>query len=153
MDEIDRRILKQLQLDSSHTVAEIAEAVGLSQTPCWRRIKRLEDEGIIKSRVALLDPDRLGLGLTGYVLIRTAHHNDEWLEAFAKGVERIPEVVEFHRMTGDVDYLLKIVAPDIAGYDVIYKQLIRTAELSDVSASFSMERIKYTTELPLSYAP
>ena len=151
MDDIDRRILKALQEDASGSVAEVAERAGISQTPCWRRIKRLEEAGYIKKRVALLDAQKLNLGLTGYVLIRTANHSDEWVQKFAEGIRQIPEVVEFHRMTGDVDYLLKIVAPDIKGYDDIYKRLIRTAELSDVSASFSMEEMKQTTELPLDY--
>jgi Lrp/AsnC family transcriptional regulator len=152
MDEIDRRILTALQDDCSGSVNEIAERAGVSASPCWRRIKRLEDEGYIRRRVALLDQDKLNLGVTGFVLIRTSRHDAAWLERFAAGVCRIPEVVEVHRMTGEVDYLLKIVAPDIAGYDAIYKRLIQVAELTDVSASFSMERLKSTTALPLDYA-
>lgn len=151
MDQIDRKILASLQEDASGSVAEIAERAGVSQTPCWRRIKRLEDEGIIRKRVALLDPSRLNLGLTGFILIRTATHSEEWLRKFADGVARIPEVIELHRMSGDIDYLVKFMVDSIAGYDALYKRLIKVAELSDVSAGFSMECLKYTTELPLDY--
>jgi Lrp/AsnC family transcriptional regulator len=151
MDDTDRRILKALQEDCSGSVAEIAERAGVSASPAWRRIKRLEEEGFIRGRVALLDQEKLNLGVTGFVLIRTSRHDQAWLERFAKAVCAIPEVVEVHRMTGEVDYLLKIVAPDIAGYDTIYKRLILAVELTDVSASFSMERLKSTTALPLDY--
>jgi len=149
LDAIDRRILRQLQRDATQSLAELADAAGISQTACWRRIKRLEQDEVIQQRVTLLSHQALGLGLIGFVMIRTSNHSDSWLEKFAAGVRAIPEIIEFHRMAGDVDYLLKIVAPDIAGYDAIYKKLIKVAELSDVSASFSMEQIKYTTELPL----
>lgn len=149
LDAIDRRILRQLQRDATQSLVELADAAGISQTACWRRIKRLEQDGVIQRRVTLLSHQALGLGLIGFVMIRTSNHSDGWLEKFAAGVRAIPEIIEFHRMAGDVDYLLKIVAPDIAGYDAIYKKLIKVAELSDVSASFSMEQIKYTTELPL----
>lgn len=152
LDQIDRKILATLQSDASGSVAEIAERAGVSQTPAWRRIKRLEDEGIIRKRVALLDPAKLNLGLTGFILIRTATHSEEWLQKFADGVSRIPEVIELHRMSGDIDYLVKFMVDSIAGYDALYKRLIKVANLSDVSAGFSMECLKYTTELPLDYA-
>ena len=149
MDSIDRKILRELQRDCSGSIAEIADRAGVSQTPCWRRIKKLEEAGYIKQRVALLDQDLLNLGMTAYVMIKTSHHDDSWLTRFSEGVSLIPEVIEIHRMAGDIDYLLKIVATDMSDYDRIYKRLITVAELFDVSASFSMERIKSSTELPL----
>ena len=130
-------------------IAEIAERVGLSTTPCWKRIKRLEREGVIDRRVAILNRERLGLGVTVIVAVRTAHHTDEWLKAFAEGITRIPEVVEFYRMSGDIDYLLKVVAKDIADYDRIYHKLTKVAPLHDVSSSFAMQEIKSVTALPL----
>jgi len=149
IDSIDRAILDALQRDASGSTQQIAAAVGLSQNPCWRRIKRLEAAGFIRGRVALLDPDKLGVGITVFVSIRTNQHNDAWLERFAGGVMEIPEVVELYRMSGEIDYLLKVLVSDIAEYDRIYKQLIEVAELFDVSSSFAMERIKYTTAIPL----
>ena len=149
MDSIDRKILRELQRDCSGSIAEIADRAGVSQTPCWRRIKKLEEAGYIKQRAALLDQDLLNLGMTAYVMIKTSHHDDSWLARFSEGVSLIPEVIEIHRMAGDIDYLLKIVATDMSDYDRIYKRLITVAELFDVSASFSMERIKSSTELPL----
>jgi Lrp/AsnC family transcriptional regulator len=148
-DRIDRRILAILQDDATTAVSDIAERVGLSSTPCWKRIKRLEREGFIRKRVALLDRDRLGLGVTVIVAVRTARHSEDWLQSFADGVARIPEVVEFYRMSGDIDYLLKVVARDIADYDRIYRKLTRVADLHDVSSSFAMQEIKSTTALPL----
>ena len=149
-DALDRSILRELQRDDSRSVQEIADAVGLSQNPCWRRIKRLEQAGVIDRRVAILDPAKLGKGMTVFVSIRTNQHNEDWLSRFASGVMQIPEVVELYRMTGDVDYLMKLLVADIAEYDRIYKKLIEVVELSDVSSSFAMERIKSTTEVPLS---
>jgi Lrp/AsnC family transcriptional regulator len=149
LDAIDRRILEVLQEDAAIAIAELAERVGLSQTPCWKRVKRLEREGVIARRVAILDRDRLGLGVTVIVAVKTAHHNDEWLKSFTEGVARIPEVVEFYRMSGEIDYLLKIVARDIADYDRIYRKLTKVAPLTDVSSSFAMQEIKSTTALPL----
>lgn len=148
-DAIDRRILALLQEDATLPVAEIAERVSLSQTPCWKRIKRLEREGFIERRVALLSREKLGLGVTVMVAVRTSHHTEEWLQSFAEGVALIPEVVEFFRMSGEIDYLLKIVARDIADYDRIYRKLMRVAPLHDVSSSFAMQVIKSTTALPL----
>jgi len=149
LDRIDARILAALQGDASLPIAELAESVGLSSNACWRRVKRLEEAGIIRRRVALLDPAKLGLGVTVFVSVRTNEHAEEWLEKFAKGVADIPEVVEFYRMSGDVDYLLKVMVADIAHYDRVYKRLIKVAKLSDVSSSFAMEQIKYTTSVPL----
>jgi Lrp/AsnC family transcriptional regulator len=149
MDSIDKKILNALQTDCSGSIADIADRAGVSQTPCWRRIKKLEEAGYIDKRVALLSAEALNLTMTAYVMVKTAHHDDAWLRRFSDGVQSIPEIIEIHRMAGDIDYLLKVVASDIAEYDAIYKRLITVAELSDVSASFSMECIKTTTELPL----
>jgi Lrp/AsnC family transcriptional regulator len=149
LDRIDVAILSELQFDGSLSIASLSERVGLSATPCWKRLKRLEDDGIIESRVALLNRKKVGLPVTVFVSIRTAHHDEKWLEQFAAAVVSLPEVVEFHRMSGDVDYLLKVVTSDIDGYDQIYKRLIKVAQLSSVSSAFSMEEIKFTTALPL----
>lgn len=149
LDVFDRRILTILQEDATVAVAEIAERVGLSATPCWKRIKRLEREGVIERRVTILNRERLGLGVTVIVAIRTARHSDDWLEAFARGVAQIPEVVEFYRMSGEIDYLLKVVARDIGDYDRIYRKLTKVADLHDVSSSFAMQEIKSTTALPI----
>jgi Lrp/AsnC family transcriptional regulator len=149
LDRIDVAILSELQSDGSLSIASLSERVGLSATPCWKRLKRLEDDGIIESRVALLNRKKVGLPVTVFVSIRTAHHDEKWLEQFAAAVVSLPEVVEFHGMSGDVDYLLKVVTSDIDGYDQIYKRLIKVAQLSSVSSAFSMEEIKFTTALPL----
>ena len=151
MDDIDRKILRSLQEDGSRSLAELAEIAGLSQTPCWRRVQNLEKAGVIKGRVALLDAEKLNVGTTVFVRIKTSQHNYEWLEQFAKAISGIDEVVEFYRMSGDIDYLLRVVVPDIAGYDAVYKRLIKAADLADVSSSFAMEKIKSTTALPLTY--
>ena len=150
---IDRKILALLQEDVSQPVAAIAERVGLSPSPCWRRIQKLEEDGYIRGRVAVLDPDKLNVGVTVFVAVRTSQHDLAWLETFATAVRDFPEVVEFYRMSGDIDYLLRVVVPDIAAYDAFYKRLIQRVTLSDVSSSFAMETIKYTTALPLAYAP
>jgi Lrp/AsnC family transcriptional regulator len=149
LDPIDRRILRELQADATLSVADLAERVGLSQTPCWKRIKRLTDDGVIERRVALLDRDKLDLGLVVFVAVRAARHDEEWLNAFARGASSLPEVVEFYRMSGETDYLLKVIVRDIAAYDRFYKRLIAAAPLGDVSSSFAMEQIKFTTALPL----
>lgn len=151
MDDFDRKILSLLQRDASLSVAEIADRVGLSSTPCWRRIQKLEADGVIKHRVAILDPEKVNVGVTVFVSIRTQHHSIDWLDRFSKAVEDIDEVVEFYRMSGDVDYLLRIVVPDIAAYDAVYKRVISAIELNDVTSSFAMECIKQTTALPLQY--
>jgi len=152
LDDMDRKILSYLQEDATLGVAELAERVGLSPSPCWRRVQRLEESGVIRRRVALLDPERMNVGVTVFVAVRTNQHNAEWAEKFCQAVAEIPEVVEFYRMSGQVDYLLRVVVPDIAAYDGVYKRLIKVADLYDVSSSFAMERIKYTTALPVTYA-
>jgi Lrp/AsnC family transcriptional regulator len=152
MDKTDRAILAILQRDASLSVADVAAQVHLSATPCWRRIQKLEEQGYITRRVALLDPAKLNLGVTVFVSVRTSHHSEAWFQKFHRVVTAIPEVVEFYRMSGDVDYLLRIVVPDIQRYDWVYKQLIKGTDLFDVSSSFAMEQLKLTTELPLQYA-
>jgi Lrp/AsnC family transcriptional regulator len=149
LQPIDRKILSVLQEDVSLPVAAVAEKVGLSPSPCWRRIQKLEEDGYIRKRVAVLDPDKLNVGVTVFVAVRTSQHDLGWLEKFAAAVRDIPEVVEFYRMSGDVDYLLKVVVRDIAAYDRFYRRLIATAPLTDVSSSFAMEQIKFTTALPI----
>lgn len=149
LDRIDRQILQTLQSDSTVSIAEVGDKVGLSHNACWRRIKRLEEEGIIRKRVALVDPRKLGFGVTVFVTVRTSHHTEEWLARFARGVAALPEVMEFYRISGDVDYLLKVLVADIAEYDRFYKKLIAIAPMYDVSSSFAMEQVKYTTEVPV----
>jgi len=149
MDAIDHKILTVLQDDASLSVAEIGSRVGLSSTPCWKRIQRLEAEGVILKRVALIDPAKIGLGITVFVSIETGDHSQEWLGRFAEMVRAMPEVMEFYRMAGDVDYMLRVVAPDIAGYDTFYKKLIGTVPLKNVTSRFAMEKIKSTTALPI----
>ncbi|MEM7338024.1 MAG: Lrp/AsnC family transcriptional regulator [Actinomycetota bacterium] len=153
MDEIDRQIIQLLQTDATLSVREIGEQVGLSATPCWRRIKALEDDGVITSRVALVDPATINLAVTALVFIRTNEHNRAWLERFVDGVTRIPEVTEAYRTSGELDYMLKVRVPDIAAYDVFYRQLIEEVELYDVRTTFVMEELKHTTALPLTHVP
>ncbi|MEM1286844.1 MAG: Lrp/AsnC family transcriptional regulator [Pseudomonadota bacterium] len=150
-DAIDRRILAELQEDTTLSMNEIASRVGLSATPCWRRIQKLEDAGIIKKRVALLNGQAISAGVAVFVSVRTNQHTDEWLKRFGEVVSKMPEVVEFYRLSGDIDYLLKVIVPDIAAFDRFYKELVSKIELSDVSSSFAMEEIKYTTALPLEF--
>lgn len=149
MDAIDLKILAELQVDASLSVAEIGNRVGLSSTPCWKRIQKLEAEGVIQKRVAVIDPDKLGLGVTVFVSVETGDHSGEWLAKFADYVRAMPEVLEFYRMAGDVDYMLRVVVPDIHGYDEFYKRLISTVSLKNVTSRFAMERIKSTTALPI----
>ena len=149
MDAIDRKILAVVQQDASLSVAEIGQRVGLSSTPCWKRLQRLEADGVILRRVALIDPEKIGLGITVFVSIETGDHSREWLARFAEVVGAIPEVMEFYRMAGDVDYMLRVVVPDIQGYDAFYKRLIAAVPLKNVTSRFAMERIKSTTALPL----
>jgi len=151
MDKLDRKILELLQQDGGLTAAEVADRVGLSKAPCWRRIKKLQESGVVKQTVALLDARALNVGTTVFVMLKTAKHHEAWFDKFVAAVRDIPEVTEIHRMSGDVDYLMRIVVPDIDAYDVVYKRLISTVEFLDVSASFALETIKYTTALPLSY--
>lgn len=153
MDKIDRKILAILQEDATVSVADIADRVGLSSTPCWRRIQKLENTGTIRARVALLDPDMMNVGVTVFIAIRTNRHTVEWLSRFQEAVADIPEIVEFYRMSGEIDYLLRAVVPHIGAYDSVYKRLIERIEFSDVTSMFAMETIKYTTALPVTYAP
>src|SRR5450432_225262 len=149
MDKLDAKILELLQADGALSAAEIADRIGLSKAPCWRRIQKLQDEGIIRGTVALLDARALNVGTTVFVTLKTGNHSEAWFERFARAVRDIPEVTEIHRMSGDVDYLIRIVVPDIDAYDVVYKRLISSVEFQDVSASFALETIKSTTALPL----
>jgi Lrp/AsnC family transcriptional regulator len=152
MDAVDRKILAVVQEDASLSVAEVGQRVGLSSTPCWKRLQRLEADGVIMRRVALVNPDKLGLGITVFVSIETNDHSQEWLKRFAEVVGAMPEVMEFYRMAGDVDYMLRVVVPDMAGYDAFYKKLIGTVPLKNVTSRFAMERIKQTTALPIADA-
>src|SRR6266852_2341747 len=149
MDAIDRKILAVVQQDASLSVAEIGQRVGLSSTPCWKRMQRLEADGVIMRRVALIYPDKGGLGITVFVSIETGDHSQEWLSHFAEVVGAMPEVMEFYRMAGDVDYMLRVVVTDIAGYDAFYKRMIATVPLKNVTSRFAMEKIKSTTALPI----
>ena len=151
MDTKDRAILALLQHNAELPLADIAAQVHLSPTPCWRRIQKLRESGVIRKQVALCDAQQLNVGVTVFVAVRTSQHTQAWLERFANGVKDIPEVVELYRMSGEVDYLLRVVVPDIAAYDGVYKRLIQVADLHDVSSSFAMEQLKYTTALPLDY--
>ena len=152
LDDTDIKILQILQDDCTKSVAEIGKAVGLSTTPCWRRIQKMEDQGVIKARVAVLDPVKVQAGVTVFVSIKTDQHDMDWLERFHAIVTDFPEVVEFYRMSGEVDYLMRVVIPDIAAYDTFYKKLIERIDISKVSSAFAMEQIKYTTRLPLKFA-
>lgn len=151
MDIKNKQILARLQEDATLSINELADHVNLSATACWKRIQRLTQDGIIRKQVCLLNRKSLAVDVTVFVAIKTNKHELEWLERFAANVRDMPEVVEFYRMSGKIDYLLKIVAPNIQGFDKIYKKLIQTAELYDVSSSFAMEEIKHTTALPLDY--
>lgn len=152
MDNTDLKILAILQQDASLSVAEIAGRVNLSQTPCWRRIQRLEEHGVIERRVAILNPDAIGLGLSIFVEIETGDHSADWIDRFAAAVSEMPEVMEVYRMAGDVDYLLRIAVSDMAAYDAFYKKLIATVPLKNVTSRFAMERVKSTTAYPLPVA-
>jgi Lrp/AsnC family transcriptional regulator len=152
MDAIDRKILAVVQEDASLSVAEIGQRVGLSSTPCWKRLQRLEADGVILRRVALVAPEKIGLGITVFVSVETGDHSNDWLKKFADVVSAMPEVMEFYRMAGDVDYMLRVVVADIAGYDTFYKKLIASVPLKNVTSRFAMERIKSTTALPIAAA-
>ncbi len=152
LDAMDLKILELLQADATMPIAEIGKIVGLSTTPCWRRIQKLDEAGVIRSRVAVLDPVKVNTGVTVFVSIKTDQHNLDWLERFHAAVVDLEEVVEFYRMSGEVDYLMRVVVPDIAAYDAFYKKLISRIDITKVSSAFAMEQIKYTTALPLSFA-
>ncbi|MFM7084253.1 MAG: Lrp/AsnC family transcriptional regulator [Hyphomicrobium sp.] len=151
LDEMDVKILSILQVDCTRAVADIGKEVGLSTTPCWRRIQKLEELGIIRGKVAVLDPTKVNASVTVFVFIKTDQHSTSWLENFHKAVDDFPEVIEFYRMSGDIDYLLRVVVPDIQAYDNFYKKLISRVEIAKVSSAFAMEQIKYTTSLPLQF--
>lgn len=152
LDERDRKILQALQEDAGLSVADLAERVALSLSACSRRIQKLEEAGYIARRIAVLDREKLGVPTTVYALVKTAHHSDEWMELFHRAIAGIPEIVEAHRLTGQYDYILKLVLPRVEHYDVIYKQLVRRVELFDVSASISMETLKSGFAVPVNYA-
>ena len=149
IDDTDRFLLRALQADATQSLESLAALASISTNTCWRRVKRLEETGVLQKRVALIDPERVGIAQTVFVSIRTRDHSAAWLQKFASTVRAIPEVVEFYRMAGDVDYLLKVQARSVADYDRVYKALISRIDLADVSATFSMECIKNTTELPI----
>ena len=152
LDSIDKQLLTLLQVDAETPLVDLAKAVNLSSTPCWRRIQRLRDAGYITRQVAIVDPRMVNLGVTVFVAVKTNQHNQAWLKKLSDVVRDIPEIVEFYRMSGDVDYLLRVVVPDISAYDGVYKRLISQVALTDVSSSFAMEELKFTTALPLDYA-
>lgn len=149
MHRTDVAILQHLQRDATLSVSAVAELVGISKTACWRRIKALENQGTIRTRVTLLDAEKVNLGVTVFALVKTNQHGNEWLTRFTDAIDTMPEVLEFYRLSGDADYLLRIVAKDIKAYDAVYKRLIKAVELLDVSSSFVMESLKYTTRLPI----
>lgn len=152
IDDRDRKILSLLQIDGSLAVSALADQVSLSVSACSRRIQRLEEEGYIERRIAVLNRARMGVPTTLFALIKTAHHADDWIEQFRKAISDIPEIVEAHRLTGNYDYILKVVLPSVEHYDVIYKQIVRRIELFDVSASISMELLKNGSAIPVAYA-
>lgn len=159
LDKSEKDILRMLQDDASLPLATIAKRVHLSLTPCWRRIQKLRDEGVLRKEVGLVDPEKVNVGVNVFVSIRIGEHNVTWLKEFRNAVQALPQVVEFYRMSGDVDLLLRIVVPDIRAYDAIYQQLMNIARtltthpgLFDVSSNFALEQVKYTTALPLDYA-
>lgn len=149
LDETDRRILALLQVDAALSMDALAERVNLSRNACWRRVRQMEDAGVIRGRVVLVDPDALGLGLSVLVLIRTNAHRPDWLDTFEATVRAMPEIIGAYRMTGDLDYVLRVRVADVRGYDRFYKRLIARVPLADISASFVMDEIKETTALPL----
>lgn len=152
LDAIDRKLLELLQVHCDWPINELAAAVHLTPTPCWRRVQRLKEMGVVARQVALLNRQQVNVGVTVFVSVRTREHDVPWLDNFRAAVQGIAEIVEAHRMSGDVDYLLKVVVPDIAAYDQVYKRLIQQVPLSDVSSSFAMEELKFTTAVPLHYA-
>jgi Lrp/AsnC family transcriptional regulator len=149
MDEIDRQLLHILQENATLSIAQMAERVGLSPTPCWKRIQKLEAAGIVTRRVALVDPERVGVGLSVLVSVEAGEHTPEWLQRFSAGVSAMAEIMEVYRMAGDVDYMLRVAVADMAEYDAFYKRLIALAPMKNVTSRFAMERMKYTTAYPL----
>jgi Lrp/AsnC family transcriptional regulator len=151
LDAVDRKILDILQADATVAVANIAEMVGLSTAPCWRRIRRLEEDGVIVRRVALLNRRKTNVPMTVFVSVKAPRHAVEWLQAFRRAIADIPEIVEAWRLTGEADYLLRIVVPDVETYDAVYQRLIGKLEFSDISSAIAMEEMKYTTAIPTNY--
>ena len=149
LDSIDRRLLAELQLDATLTVDQLSERLGLSRNACWRRMKLLEEHGVITGRVALVDAEKVGLGLSVFVIIRTSNHDPDWLRRFREAVVSLPEITGVYRMSGDLDYVLRARVADVKSYDRLYQRLIAKVPLSDVSASFVMEEIKETTVIPV----
>lgn len=152
LDDLDRKILAELQINASDSLEKLGERIGLSRNACWNRVRRLEEAGILKGRVALVDPDKINLGLTVFIAVRTNEHDPDWLETFAREIRSIPEIQGAYRTSGELDYLIRARVPDVAAYDALYQRLIRRVRLADVSASFVMQEIKETTALPLNYA-
>jgi Lrp/AsnC family transcriptional regulator len=151
MDALDKKILVELQSDASQSLDQLAEEIGLSRNACWRRIKIMEESGVLRSRVALVDADALNLGLTVFIAVRTQNHNKQWAERFRKAVSGFDEITGVYRMSGDTDYVLHAKVPDMKAYDRLYSRLIERIDLSDVSSSFVMEEIKHTTALPVTF--
>ncbi|MCB2085754.1 MAG: Lrp/AsnC family transcriptional regulator [Sphingomonadaceae bacterium] len=149
IDENDRRILRALQTDATRSLEVLADMLNLSTNAVWRRIKRLEAAGVIARRVALIDPEKVGLGMTVFVGVKTSDHSEEWLEQFARASTALPEVVEIYRLAGETDYMLKLLVRDVADYDRVYRKLIDAVKMSDVSASFAMEKLKFDTAVPI----
>jgi len=149
LDLIDRKILAELMRDATLSVAQIADRVGLSQTPCWKRIQKLEAAGIITGRVALVDPERIGFGLTVFVGVEAPDHGSAWRQSFAEAVAKIPAILEVYRMAGDTDYLLRVSVPDMSAFDALYRQLTDAVPIKNVTSHFAMERIKYSTAYPI----
>lgn len=149
LDLIDRKIVAELMRDATLPVAQIADRVGLSQTPCWKRIQKLEASGVLTGRVSLADPAKLGLGLTVFVGIEAADHSAEWREAFAKATKAIAGIMEVYRMAGEMDYLLRVAVPDMAAFDMLYKQLTDAVPIKNVTSHFAMERMKFSTAYPV----
>ncbi len=148
-DEIDKKILRLIQHDGNISLNDLAEEVNLTTTPCWKRLKRLEDNGVIRKRVALLDPDVIGLSFTAFVMLKTSDHSHQWYQTFVDTVVDYPEVMEFYRMAGEYDYMLRVLVKDMKSFDEFYKKLVNSIKgLSDVTSTFAMESLKYTTELP-----
>ena len=152
MDEVDRKLLALMQADSTTAIAELADRVGLSPTPVWKRIQKLEQAGVISGRVALVDPERVGIGLIVFVAIEAHEHTPDWMAAFARALENMPEVMDAYRMAGEVDYMLRVAVPGMAAFDEFYKKLIASVPLKNVTSRFAMERLKHTTAYPLADA-
>lgn len=151
LDQTDKKILRELQEDASLSLGELAERVGLSQMPVWRRVRRMEDEGVIRKRVALVSPQAVNAGVTAFVMLKTSQHEADWFERFAAAVAAMPEVMEFHRLSGSVDFLLRVALPDLDGYRDFYRRLIEAVDFVDVSTAFAFETVKQTTALPLDF--